>query len=186
MDTINIFTEDTDLNIVKSWLCNATDGQTYPFDRFAKRITCPQAQYRFDEIEGLWDERIGHKHDYKVDDPAMQVEAEETLKRLNDFIDDVNANPEKYLKEAFDNNDGKAYVCIEETPDLGKEVICVKHTADAAREWVESKRKTSVISSADWRKTASPDEYSIIDLNAPYGWYAFRRDCDLRGKETRT
>ena len=27
MDTINIFREDTDLNIIKSWLCNATDGR---------------------------------------------------------------------------------------------------------------------------------------------------------------
>ena len=178
MDTINIFTEDTDLNIVKSWLCNATDGQTYPFDRFAKRITCPQAGFRFDEIEGLWDDIIGYKHDYKVDDPALEGEAEALLKRLNEFIDDVNANPDKYFKDEFDNNDGKVYVCVEETPDNGKEVICVRHTADAARAWVKAHRMSHELDCADWNKTATTDEYSIWDVNAANGWYAFRRDCD--------
>ena len=178
MNTINLFTEDTDLNIVKSWLCNATDGQTYPFDRFAVRIKAPQAKFRFAEIEGLWSEIIGYEHDYKVDDPALEETAEALLKRLNEFVEEVNANPDKFFSPEFDDNHGKVYVCIEETPDNGKEVVCVKHEAKAAREWVESKRETSEINSADWSKTANPDEYSIIDTNAPYGWYAFRRNCD--------
>ncbi len=178
MDTINIFSEDTDLNIVKSWLCNATDGQTYPFDRFAERIKVPQAKFRLAEIEGQWNETIGNKHDYKVDDPAMEAEAKALLKRLNDFIDDVNANPYKYFIAKFDDNKGKAYVCVEETPDNGKEVICVKHTADAAREWVELHRESDRREFADWYKTTTADEYSIADTNSPYGWYAYRRDCD--------
>ena len=178
MNTINIFTEDTDLNIIKSWLCNATEGQTYPFDRFRKRLKFPQAEFRFDEIEGLWNEKIGNKHDYKVDDPAMEDEAKALLKRLNEFIDDVNANPDKYFKDEFDSNDGKVYVCVEELPNFGKEVICVKHTADAAREWVELHRKSNEREGADWQKTATPDEYSIYDLNLANGWYALRRDCD--------
>lgn len=174
MHTINIFTEDTDLNIVKSWLCNSTDGQTYPFDRFVMRIKCPWV----DLIEEKWEAIIGNKHDYKVDDPALEGEAEALLKRLNEFIDDVNANPDKYFKNDFDSNGGKVYVCVEETPDNGKEVICVKHTADASREWVEAHRKRHEIDCADWHRTATANEYSIWDANAANGWYAFRRDCD--------
>lgn len=30
MDCSNIFTEDTDINIIKSWLIGCSDGQTYP------------------------------------------------------------------------------------------------------------------------------------------------------------
>lgn len=179
MNTINLFTEDTDLNIVKSWLCNATDGQKYPFERLAARITVPQVRVgnRFDEIERLWDARIGGKHDYKVDDPVLEETAKALLRRLNEFVEEVNANPDKFFSTEFDDNHGKVYVCIEETPD-SKEVVCVKCDANAAREWVESKRKTSEINSADWRKTAISDEYSIYDLNEPYGWYALRRNFD--------
>lgn len=98
MDIRNIFMEDTDLNIVKSWLCGSTDGQTYSLgERFLTRITAPQAAFNFDRIEGRWDDVIGYKHDFKVDDPALQSAAEDMLKRIEDFIAEVNADPDKFF-----------------------------------------------------------------------------------------
>jgi len=175
MNTINIFTEDTDLNIVKSWLCNATDGQTYPFDRFVMRIKCPQ--FRFDLIQEKWDEIIGHKHDYKVDDNSLEEVATAMLKRINDFIADVNGNPDKYFRfEDFYDNDGYAYVCVAETPDNGQEVVCVKSTVESAKKWVDTHKKE--IKDACWQYTSTENEYSIWDENVPHGWYAYRRKMD--------
>ena len=149
--------------------------QTYPFDRFAKRIICPQAKFRFYEIEKEWNEAIGDKHDFKVDDPALDEAAEAMLNRLTALIEDVNANPDKYFKGDFDDFNGYVYVCVEETPDNGKEIVCVKLTGDEAREWVETNRRSHEMTDADWAKTATDYEYSIIDLNAANGWYAYRR-----------
>lgn len=99
MDIANIFTEDSDLNIIKSWLCNSTDGQTYSIsDRFLPRIKVPDdLVWDFINIETEWDEIIGWKHDYKVDDPAMEKAAEAMLARIQDFIQKVNAAPEAYF-----------------------------------------------------------------------------------------
>ena len=43
MDKANIFTEDNDFNICKSWLCGATDGATFSIgDWWWKKIDeCP-------------------------------------------------------------------------------------------------------------------------------------------------
>lgn len=98
MDIRNIFTEDTDLNIVKSWLCGSTDGQTYSLgERFLPRLTDPRAENHTDCIEGKWDEVIGYWHFFKVDDPALQTAAEDMLKRIEDFIAEVNADPDKFF-----------------------------------------------------------------------------------------
>lgn len=104
MDTPNIFTEDTDLNIVKSWLCNATDGQTYSIcDRFLPRIKIPEElAWDFCDIETEWDDIIGWKHDYKVDDPEMEKRAEKVLTDINAFIDKVNAKPQDYFSPVRD------------------------------------------------------------------------------------
>ena len=104
MDTPNIFTEDTDLNIVKSWLCGSTDGQTYSVnDRFLPRIKIPEGlEWDFCGIETEWDEIIGLKHDYKVDDPELEKKAEETLANIYAFIKKVNAEPQKYFNEVKD------------------------------------------------------------------------------------
>ena len=101
MDTPNIFKEDTDINIVKSWLCDSTEGQTYSLSaRFLPRIKIPEGlDWDFCDIEAEWDEIIGWKHDYKVDDPEMEKKAEETLANINSFIERVNAKPQKYFKE---------------------------------------------------------------------------------------
>lgn len=98
MDIRNIFTEDSDLNIVKSWLCGSTDGQTYSLgERFLPRLTDPRAENHTDCIEGKWDEVIGYWHFYKVDDPALQTAAEDMLKRIEDFIAEVNTDPDKFF-----------------------------------------------------------------------------------------
>lgn len=178
MDTINIFTEDTDLNIVKSWLCNATGGQTYPFKTFLKRIMCPLARTRFNEIEDQWNDLFVHQHCYKVDDPNLDRVAADMLNRIKGFIEDVDANPQKYfaVKGSFSDNDGYAYVCVEETPEYGKDVICVKTDSESAKRWVDT-RKTE-IEGAIWNHTTTSFEYSIWDENAANGWYAFRTKMD--------
>lgn len=96
MDIKNIFTEDTDLNIIKSWLVGCSDGQTYPInDRFSPRIKA--LNMNFDRIEEAWDNIIGWKYDYKIDDPKLNDVANDILKNLNEFIDTVNKDPQKYL-----------------------------------------------------------------------------------------
>ena len=96
MDCSNIFTEDTDINIIKSWLIGCSNGQTYPInDRFLPRIKALNMD--FDNIEEAWDNIIGWKYDYKIDDPKLNDVANDILKSLNEFIDTVNKDPQKYL-----------------------------------------------------------------------------------------
>lgn len=93
---VNIFTEDTDINIIKSWLVGSTDGQTYSInDRFLPRIK--ELEFNFDCIEEAWDNIIGWKHDYKVDDPELSEVANDILKNINEFIENVNKEPQKYF-----------------------------------------------------------------------------------------
>lgn len=93
---VNIFTEDTDINIIKSWLVGSTDGQTYSInDRFLPRIK--ELEFNFDCIEEAWDNIIGYKHDYKIDDPKLSEVANGILKNLNEFIENVNKDPQKYF-----------------------------------------------------------------------------------------
>ena len=121
MDTPNIYMEDTDLNIIKSWLCGSTDGQTYSLcERFLPRLTDPRAKFNTCCLWGKWDEVIGYRHDFKVDDPALQAEAEAMLKRIEDFIAEVNADPDKFfpkptytLSELKDNFDAWLTAIIE-------------------------------------------------------------------------
>ena len=96
MDCANIFSEDTDINIIKSWLVGCSDGQTYPIcDRFLPRIKALNMD--FANIEGAWDDIIGWKYDYKIDDPKLNDVANDILKNINEFIDTVNKDPQKYL-----------------------------------------------------------------------------------------
>ena len=96
MDCANIFSEDTDINIIKSWLVGCSDGQTYPIiDRFLPRIK--SLNMDFDNIEEAWDDIIGWKYDYKIDDPKLNDVANDILKNINEFIDTVNKDPQKYL-----------------------------------------------------------------------------------------
>ena len=96
MDCANIFAEDTDINFIKSWLIGCSDGQTYPInDRFLPRIKC--LEFNFDRIEEQWNNIIGYKYDYKIDDPNLEKVANDMLKNLNEFIDNVNKDPQKYF-----------------------------------------------------------------------------------------
>lgn len=96
MDCANIFSEDTDINIIKSWLIGCSDGQTYPInDRFLPRIKC--LKFNFDRIEEQWDNIIGFKTDYKIDDPNLDKVANDILKNINEFIKKVNRDPKKYF-----------------------------------------------------------------------------------------
>ena len=105
MDCANIFAEDTDINIIKSWLIGCSDGQTYPInDRFLPRIK--GLEFNFERIEEQWNNIIGYKYDYKIDDPNLEKVANDMLKNINEFIDNVNKDPQKYF------GDGKKKKCV--------------------------------------------------------------------------
>lgn len=105
METPNIFTDDTDLNIIKSWLCNSTDGQTYSInDRFLPRIHIPDdLEWDFGDIEEEWDDIIGWKHDYRVDDIEMEKRAAQILCDINEFVNKVNEHPSDYFVHKTNN-----------------------------------------------------------------------------------
>ena len=97
---VNVFSEDSDINVIKSWLIGSTDGQTYSIsDRFLPRITSHKFDFNFDCIDGEWNDIIGYKHDYKIGDPELDKEANRMLNDINEFIKNVNANPEKYFSK---------------------------------------------------------------------------------------
>ena len=105
MDKPNIFTEDNDFNICKSWLCDSTDGQTYSIsDWFGKKLVPCPVEFFCNELEGCfctqeWEDAIGYKHDYKVDDPKVDMEAFTMVVRLNAYIDKLNRRIEDLKKE---------------------------------------------------------------------------------------
>ena len=95
MEIVNLWNENTDLNIVKTWLLGTTDGQTYPIiDRWAPKFHTPG----FLCLDGLaeFDDIIGYKYDWKLDDPNLDAEAERIVRELDAFIEKVNAHPELY------------------------------------------------------------------------------------------
>jgi hypothetical protein len=100
-DTIaNLWSEDTDENIVKSWLVGITDGQTWNInEHFLKKITTPELEMNFDCIEAKWDDIIGYKHDWKLDEEGLNDEVKRIVNELNELIADINANPNKYFYE---------------------------------------------------------------------------------------
>lgn len=94
----NLWSEDTDENIVRSWLVGITDGQTWSVNgHFLSRITTDKFDCNFDCIEAEWDDIIGYKHDWKLDDWKLEAEVERIVRELNALIDEINANPEKYF-----------------------------------------------------------------------------------------
>lgn len=121
---INIFKDDSDINIVKSWLVGSTEGAPYSIkDRYLKYIANPQIvdftftkypskkpvyRYDFREIAEKWDGIVGCKHDYSVDDPELETVAGRIDKELKEFIGDINKHPERYFEE-IKNNDHLEY-----------------------------------------------------------------------------
>lgn len=113
MEVRNLFTEDTDFNIVKSWLCDSTDGQTFSIsEHFDKKIRCPvgmDANEHWNLTEDFfnsdpWESTLGYEHEYKVDDPEIDKITEEKVKALNALIDRLNKDPD-YLN--WDIPEGK-------------------------------------------------------------------------------
>lgn len=115
MDKPNLFTEDTDFNICLSWLCDSTSGGTYSIgDWFGKKLKCPEGmdvdtwnEYMYDVFNWqVWEDTIGWKHDYRVDDPKAAEEARNMAEKLNILVDLLNRNPdyrnwsEDFLKRA--------------------------------------------------------------------------------------
>ena len=108
MDVANLFTEDTDFNICLSWLCGSTDGATYSIsDHFGKKMKCPEGmavaeweEKTYDFFNWVaWENAVGWKHDYKIDDPKAKKEAERMVKDLNALIDRVNREPDYLVWE---------------------------------------------------------------------------------------
>lgn len=104
MDIPNLWNEDTDENIVRSWLLGSTDGQTYSINNhFLPKIKTPLLYGNFDCIEAEWDEIIGGVcYGMHIGDPAFEKRVEEVVTGLNDFIKRINENPTKY----FPNKEG--------------------------------------------------------------------------------
>lgn len=99
-DVINLWSEDSDFNVVQTWLVGGTGGQTYSIlDRFLPRIKIDEEKYDYDfgDIETEVDEIIGYKHDYKLDDPDLIPRTWAIVDGLNAFVGEVNAHPEKFF-----------------------------------------------------------------------------------------
>lgn len=109
MDKANLFTEDNDFNICKSWLCGSTDGATWSLSEwFNKKVAeCPVGvdPVKYDcEMDGIfsceeWEEAVGWKIGYKVDDPKVDEEAQAMADRLNAYIDKLNRQIENLKRE---------------------------------------------------------------------------------------
>lgn len=111
MDINNLFREDNDFNICKSWLCGSTDGDTYSISAwFEKKLPARPdgvSESKYEEVvpydlfySGRWEDSIGYKHDYKVDDPKVDDEARKMAKNLNEIIDEIKAKVAKLAEEA--------------------------------------------------------------------------------------
>lgn len=118
-DIVNLWSEDTDLNVVKTWLVGGTDGQTYSItDRFLPRIKIDEEVYEYDycDIEGAVDEIIGYKHDYKLDDPELEVRAKEIVDGMVKLVESINAHPENYFsftqKELISREEYVCEICV--------------------------------------------------------------------------
>ena len=99
-DIVNLWKEDSDFNIVRTWLVGGTSGQTYSIlDRFLPKLKIDETKYDYDfaNIEAEIDEIIGSDHDYKVDDERCTARAWQIVNSLDKFIEKVNANPERYF-----------------------------------------------------------------------------------------
>ena len=129
MDRPNLFMEDTDFNICLSWICDSTEGQTYSIsDHFAKKMKRTENMSEDDWIDKtmdffnwtVWEEAVGWKHDYRVDDPAAQEVAARMVKELNALIERLNEDPD-YL-----NWDGEGVWLLECKKD-GKDYFTFKY-----------------------------------------------------------
>lgn len=132
---VNIFSEDSDINVIKSWLVGSTLGQTYSLsDRFLPRIKSPEVDINFSDAE--WNDIIGYKYDYKIGDPELEKEANRMLNDINDFIDRINSNPEKYS-----NNEKSKPYSIKVSAVIDNVITGFFKTEDEAKSWAGSRAR---------------------------------------------
>lgn len=133
METNNLWSEESDFNIVASWLVGTTDGATWSIcNRFLPRIK--GHEYQFEDIEEVWDNAIGPCLYLKLDDPSLTSVTWEIVGRLNSLIDDINNNPDKYFKKKDENktenccmNCAHRFACETNKPDFRKNGCCAAY-----------------------------------------------------------
>jgi hypothetical protein len=91
------------VNIAKSWLVGASQGQTWPLDELldidVDRLWEIGYDYDFGGIEQQFDDIVGYKHDYDIDDPELDEKAQAIVAGLEDLSNDAMKNPEQYFEE---------------------------------------------------------------------------------------
>ena len=91
------------VNIAKSWLMGASQGQTWPLDDLldidVDRLQEIGFLYDYGGIESQFDEIVGYKHDYDPEDPELDRKAVEIVDGLEELSEDAMRNPEKYFEE---------------------------------------------------------------------------------------
>lgn len=183
MDNANLFKEDNDFNICKSWLCNSTEGQTYSLsDWFGNKIhPCPTdaLAVEYDNIIGgcfntqEWEDAIGFRHDFKVDGEYTDKETEKMVSRINDYIDRLNAKIDAMQRVSPDEIKNLKVL------NKNKEIECTIHSLlynTVTRDYIENiidNIKDDVID--DVNETASPEEWNIYDVRLAIGRVLYKR-----------
>lgn len=128
MDKPNIFKEDTDLNICKSWLVGSTDGQTYSItERFIPRIKEDKTERDFyDKVNAHIDGEIIPACPYlSVDDPGLEEMALKLVNQLEEYIRLTNERTaEKEKAQAERKIEPKGYLAV--ITESGKEKMSCK------------------------------------------------------------
>lgn len=91
------------VNIAKSWLLGASQGQTWPLDDLldidVDRLQEIGFLYDYGGIESKFDEIVGYKNDYDPEDPELEKKAVEIVDGLEELSKDAMKNPENYFEE---------------------------------------------------------------------------------------
>lgn len=108
----NIFTEDSRLNIVKSFLCGCSDGQTYPIIEKVFRFNVDKIKMIEDKgfeydccvVNDKISMIVGPRVDYKVDDPNLTIIANDILVDLDSLRSNLVEYPERFFQKKNTNN----------------------------------------------------------------------------------
>ena len=110
----NLWKENNDMNIVKSWLIGLTDGATYPINNwFLSKIHPGDYKFDFSRIEEKWDDCIGPCGYLHIDSDSLDSWAKRIVTNLNNFIAEINANPGKFFGTVF----GTGFTWVAESTD---------------------------------------------------------------------
>jgi len=107
MNKYNLFTTTDDpvtdkLNIIKSWLCGCSDGETYPIlqkvaDIDFKRVDLEHFDGSTFSMEEQLNDIIGYDYNHSIDDPELDGIAKRMLDEIDALMEDIYAHPEKYM-----------------------------------------------------------------------------------------